>query len=250
MSNNPTDQFKISNLVDIANIGGVDIALTNSAVFMIAAVATISLFLTLSTRGRTLVPNRWQSVAEMAYEFVANTVRSTAGNDGMRFFPFVFTLFTFILMLNLFGMIPYFFTVTSHIIITFALAMLVISVVLIYGIMRHGLRFFKLFMPSGVPVPILFILTPVEIVSFLSRPVSLSLRLFANMMAGHIALKLFASFIVMLGGLGFAGMLGAVLPLLVTVALTALEFLVAYLQAFIFAVLTCVYLHDALHPEH
>jgi len=206
---------------------------------------------------RALVPGRSQSVAEMLYEFVAGMIRSTAGDDGLKFFPFVFTLFAFILMGNMLGMMPYFpapgfygFTFTSHIIVTFALAMLVMLVVVGYGVIKNGLKFFKIFFPSGVP-PVLYILVfPIEVISFLSRAVTLGVRLFANMLAGHILLKVFAGFIVMLGSVGALGVLGAVAPLVMVVALTALEFLVAFLQAYVFAVLTCIYLSDALHPGH
>jgi F-type H+-transporting ATPase subunit a len=177
-------------------------------------------------------------------------VRSSAGTAGMKFFPFVFSLFMFVLVANMFGMIPFFFTVTSHIIITFALALLVFAVVIIYGFWKNGLKFLKLFVPSGVPGYVLPIVVPIEIVSFLSRPISLSVRLFANILAGHITLKVFAGFIVTLGALGWLGWLGAILPLVMTVAITALEFLVAALQAYVFAVLTSMYINDAIHPSH
>ena len=239
----PIHQFAISDIV-----GG--FGFTNSALFMVLTVALIILFLLLSTSSRRLVPTRLQAMSEMLYEFVANMVRGAAGTEGMKFFPFVFSLFMFVLIANLFGMIPFFFTVTSHIIITFALAMLVIGTVLVYGFMRNGVGFLKLFVPHGVPGYVLPIVVPIEIVSFLSRPISLSVRLFANILAGHITLKVFAGFIVSLGALGWLGFLGAVLPLVVTVALTALEFLVAALQAYVFAVLTSMYLNDAIHPSH
>lgn len=247
----PIHQFGISNLFSFGGAdGGTSIAFTNSALFMMLTVGLIAAFLILSTRGRGLVPNRAQVLSEMLYEFVANMVRQSAGTEGMKFFPFVFSLFMFVLVANLFGMFPFFFTVTSHIIVTFALALLVISVVLIYGFMRNGLGFLKLFVPSGVPAYVLPIVVPIEIVSFLSRPISLSVRLFANVLAGHITLKVFAGFIVTLGSLGVLGFLGAALPLFMTVALTALEFLVAALQAYVFAVLTAMYLNDAIHPGH
>ena len=245
----PIHQFGIEK---IFSLGGGDsgLAFTNSALFMVLTVAVITLYLFMSTRGRGLIPGRLQVLSEMLYEFVAGMVRSSAGTEGMKFFPFVFSLFMFILVANLFGMIPFFFTVTSHIIITFALAMLVISVVLIYGFMKNGFKFLKLFVPSGVPAYVLPIVVPIEVVSFLSRPISLSVRLFANILAGHITLKVFAGFIVTLAGLGWLGFLGAALPLFMTVALTALEFLVAALQAYVFAVLTSMYLNDAIHPSH
>ncbi len=251
MAADPIAQFQIKKIVTLGHIGGHEIALTNSAVFMIAAVSLILGLTYLATTSRRLVPGRLQSVAELTYEFVANTVRSTAGNDGMRFFPLVFSLFTFVLVLNLLGMIPGFFTVTSHIAVTGALAVLVILVVIIYGIYKNGLKFFKLFWPSGVPLFIMPLMTLIEILSFLSRPLSLSVRLFANMLAGHITLKVFASFIGLLAtSLGVAGWLMGILPFGMLIALTALEFLVAFLQAYVFTILTCLYLNDAIHPGH
>ncbi|MBD8893040.1 F0F1 ATP synthase subunit A [Roseibium litorale] len=249
MANDPIHQFQIHKLFPI-EVGGMDFSFTNSSLFMALTVAAASAFLIFSTSGRGLVPSRMQSVSEMAYEFVAGMLRSSAGTEGMRFFPLVFSLFMFVLVANLFGMFPYFFTITSHIIVTFALAMLVILTVTIYGLMRHGLHFFSLFVPSGVPAALIPIVAPIEIISFLSRPVSLSVRLFANMLAGHITLKVFAGFVVSLSAMGAVGIFGAVLPLGMTVALTALEFLVAFLQAYVFTVLTCMYLNDALHPSH
>jgi F-type H+-transporting ATPase subunit a len=191
-----------------------------------------------------------QSIAEITYEFIADMVRQSAGEEGMRFFPFVFSLFSFILVLNMFGMIPGFFTVTSHIAVTAVLALLVFFTVIVYGLYKNGLRFFKLFIPSGIPIYIMPLIVLIEVMSFLSRPISHSVRLFANMLAGHITLKVFAGFVVMLSGFGFVGWIGAILPLGLTVALTALEFLVAFLQAYVFAILTCIYLNDALHPGH
>jgi len=186
----------------------------------------------------------------MSYEFVRDMMRSSAGNEGLRFFPLVFTLFMFILMINMIGMVPYTFTVTSHIVLTVALAMLVFLTVVIYGFWKNGLHFFNLFVPKGIPIYILPLVVIIEVMSFLSRPISHSVRLFANMLAGHITLKVFASFIIMLGGFGFVGWLGAIIPFAMTVALTALEFLVAFLQAYVFAMLTCMYLNDAIHPSH
>ena len=199
---------------------------------------------------RALVPGRLQSIAELSYEFVANTIESTAGKEGMKFFPLVFTLFMFILVANIIGLIPYTFTVTSHIIITAALALLVFVTVLVYGFYKNGLGFFRLFVPKGIPIYILPLIVFIEVLSFLSRPISHSVRLFANMLAGHITLKVFASFITLLGGLGIFGIFGAALPLALVVALTALELLVAFLQAYVFAILTCIYLNDAIHPGH
>jgi F-type H+-transporting ATPase subunit a len=251
MAVDPIEQFQIHNLFPILKIGHTDIAFTNSAAFMLAAVAGITAFLMIGTAKRSLVPSRLQSAAEIAYEFVATTVRSTAGHEGMRFFPFVFTIFMFVLTLNIFGLVPYAFTVTSHIIITAALAITVFLTVLIYGLYRHGLHFFNLFVPKGVPIYILPMIVAIEILSFISRPISHSVRLFANMLAGHIALQVFAGFIILLGtALGTIGWIGGVLPFAMIVALFALEALVAFLQAYVFAILTCIYLNDAIHPGH
>ncbi|MBN9244600.1 MAG: F0F1 ATP synthase subunit A [Mesorhizobium sp.] len=245
----PIHQFHINPIVPI-HVGGYDVSFTNSALFMVVIVVVTGLFLYFSTAGRSLVPSRLQSISEMSYEFVASMLRDAAGTHGMKFFPFVFSIFMFVMVANLIGLFPYFFSVTSHIIVTFALAMLVIGTVVIYGFAKHGFGFLKLFVPSGVPVALLPLVVSIEVVSFLSRPVSLSIRLFANMLAGHITLKVFAGFVVSLGAMGVAGMAGAVLPLAMVVALTALELLVAALQAYVFAVLTCMYLADALHPSH
>jgi F-type H+-transporting ATPase subunit a len=250
MAADPIHQFQIKNIATIGEIGGVEIAFTNSAAFMLAAVAVTAGGLVLATAGRALVPGRVQSIAEITYEFIADMVRQSAGEEGMRFFPFVFSLFSFILVLNMFGMIPGFFTVTSHIAVTAVLALLVFFTVIVYGLYKNGLRFFKLFIPSGIPIYIMPLIVLIEVMSFLSRPISHSVRLFANMLAGHITLKVFAGFVVMLSGFGFVGWIGAILPLGLTVALTALEFLVAFLQAYVFAILTCIYLNDALHPGH
>jgi len=215
---------------------------------MVVAVGLISAFLIMSMRGRSLVPTRMQSIAEVFYEFVANTVRENVGQEGMKFFPLVFSLFVFVLICNLIGMVPGGFTVTSHIVVTAALALLVIGIVIVYGVATQGTHFLKLFVPD-VPAPLLVLMVPIEVISFLSRPLSLSVRLFANMLAGHIALKIFAGFV---GSLLAAGVWGIIspLPLFLTIALTALEVLVAVLQAYVFAVLTCVYLHDAVHGAH
>jgi F-type H+-transporting ATPase subunit a len=245
----PIKQFELVPIVPI-KIGTGDFSFTNSALHMFIIVGVTAAFLLLSTSGRRLVPTRMQSMAELAYEFVAGTVRQTAGTDGMRFFPLVFSLFMFVLFANLIGMIPGAFTVTSHVIITAALALLVISTVIIYGIMKHGTHWFALFAPSGLPKAILPVIVVIEVISFLSRPISLSLRLFGNMTAGHIALKVFAGFVVAMAGAGALGMVGAVLPVFMITALTALELLVAVLQAYVFTILTCIYLNDALHPGH
>lgn len=247
----PIAQFQIKKIVTLGHIGGHEIAITNSSLFMMAAVAIIVGLAYLATSRRGVVPGRVQSLVELTYEFVADTVRSTAGNEGMRFFPFVFSIFTFVLVLNLLGLIPGFFTVTSHIAVTGALAVLVILIVIVYGIYKNGLKFFKLFFPSGVPLFIMPLITLIEVLSFLSRPLSLSVRLFANMLAGHITLKVFASFIGLLAtSLGVAGWLLGILPFGMLIALTALELLVAFLQAYVFTILTCLYLNDAIHPGH
>jgi F-type H+-transporting ATPase subunit a len=235
-------QFEINRLMDL-EIFGLDASFTNSSLFMVLGAGLIVGFLALSMNGRSLVPTRMQSIAELSYEFVANMVRENVGQAGMRYFPFVFTLFMFILVLNLIGLIPYTFTVTSHIIVTFALAAMVFLVVTAIGFARHGLGYLRLFVPDGVPIWLMPLIVPIELISYLIRPVSLSVRLFANMMAGHTMLKVFAGFIVSLGVFGIA-------PLLFTIAFTGLEFVVAFLQAFIFAVLTCIYLNDAVNMHH
>jgi F-type H+-transporting ATPase subunit a len=246
----PIHQFGIVNLFDLGTIGGVHFAFTNSALFMLVGVAAIAALLILGTSRRAVVPGRVQALAEISYEFVANMLRESAGTDGMRFFPFVFSIFMFVLVMNVLGLVPYFFTVTSHIVITGALAAGIILLVILYGFYRNGVGFMRLFIPQGVPGYLLPLVVLIEILSFLSRPISLSVRLFANMLAGHITLKVFASFILMLGAFGVAGWLGAIIPFFMTVALTALEVLVAFLQAYVFAILTSMYLNDALHPSH
>lgn len=260
----PIEQFEINKLMEWMP-GGVDLSFTNASAYMVlGSVLVIALFWIGASKAQ-IVPSRLQSVAEIGYGFVADMVRGTAGEEGLKFFPFVFTLFFFILMANLIGMVPYAFTTTSHIVVTGALALLVIAIVIGYGLWRNGLNFFKLFAPAGAPLPIYLILVPIEVISFISRPLTLALRLFANMLAGHIMLKLFAGFAAGLGAIalsgqmggesvGFMGQLGlgsvGALSFIMTVALNALEFLVAGLQAYIFAILTCVYLNDALHPVH
>jgi F-type H+-transporting ATPase subunit a len=250
MAVDPIHQFQIHKIFTIGHIGGQEIAFTSSSAYMFLAVAVIALLMIGGSAGRQLVPGRIQSVAELSYEFVASMIRSTAGSEGMRFFPLVFSIFMFICVSNVIGIIPYAFTVSSQLIVTAAMALFVFFLVLFYGLYRNGLKFFKLFVPSGVPIFIMPIVVPIEVISFLLKPISHSVRLFANMLAGHIALKVFASFIVMLGALGILGVFGAVLPLGLTIALTALELLVAFLQAYVFAILTCIYLNDALHPGH
>jgi F-type H+-transporting ATPase subunit a len=237
-------------MVPMVTMGGHQIAFTNSALYMLIIVAVVSTLLIGATARRAVVPGRLQSIAEMSYEFVAKTVRDSAGNEGMRFFPFVFTLFMFVLAANLIGLIPYSFTVTSQLVVTAALALTVFVIVVGYGFWRNGLHFFNLFVPKGVPKVILPAIVAIEILSFVSRPVSHSVRLFANMLAGHITLQVFAGFVIMLAGFGVLGIFGAVLPLAMVVMLSALELLVAVLQAYVFAILTCIYLNDAIHPGH
>jgi len=237
---NPIEQFTIRPLVEI-NLGGIDATFTNAGAFMLLTVASVTLFLTLSMRGRALVPGRWQSMAELSYEFIAGLLRDNVGSEGRRFFPFVFTLFMFILFANMLGLMPYSFTITSHIIVTFILAMVVFIGVTVVGLLRHGVKFFSYFVPSGVPMAVLPLMIPIEIISYLSRPISLSVRLFANMTAGHIMMKVFAGFVIPLG------IFGGWAPLGVDVLLVGFEFLVAFLQAYVFTVLTCLYLHDAIH---
>ncbi len=249
MATDPIHQFQIVNFFPVAKIGNTEIAFTNSAAYMVAAVAVISIFLIAGAGRRALVPGRVQSVAELTYEFVASTIKSTAGHEGMKFFPFVFTLFTFILTVNIIGLIPYTFTVTTHIVITATLALSVFLTVLVYGFWKNGLHFFNLFVPKGIPIYILPLIVFIEVLSFVSRPISHSVRLFANMLAGHITLQVFGGFVLLLASGGVWALL-APIPLTATVAMFALELLVACLQAFVFSVLTCVYLNDAIHPGH
>lgn len=235
----PLEQFEIKPIVRIL-IEGVDLSFTNSAMWMVIAVAAVYWFVVLGTRQHSLVPGRLQSLVELSYEFVAGLVRDNAGKEGMRFFPLIFTLFMFIFMGNLLGMIPGSFTFTSHIIVTFFMALCVWVGVTIYGFYLHGARFLTFFAPSGAPAYMLPLLVPIEILSYCVRPISLSVRLFVNMMAGHTMMKVFAGFIIALGVFGVA-------PLAIAVALTGFEFAVAFLQAYVFTVLTCLYLHDAIH---
>ena len=250
MQVDPIHQFNIEKWFTIGTLGSREIAFTNSAMFMLIAVVGIAVLMLGFTHSRALVPGRLQSLAEISYEFVADTLRSATGEAGMKFFPFVFTIFMFVLFANMLGLLPYAFTVTSHIIITAALALLVFLTVIVYGFWKNGLRFFKLFVPSGVPVYILPFVVAIEVLSFFSRPISHSVRLFANMLAGHITLKVFGGFVTMIASVGIAGWFGAALPVLMIVILTALELLVAFLQAYVFAILTCIYLNDAIHPGH
>lgn len=235
----PLEQFEIHQIYPV-HIGHYDVSFNNSAVFMVGIVLLLSFFMIGGMSRATLVPGRWQLMVESAYEFVANMINDTAGAEGRKYFPFVFTLFMFILFSNLIGIIPFTFTVTSHIIVTFAFAAFVFLGVTLIGFAKHGTHFLKFFVPSGVPIVMLPLLVVIEVISYLTRPLSLSVRLFANMMAGHTMLKVFGGFVVTLGIWG-------ILPLTFIVALTGLEIVVALLQAYVFAVLTCIYLNDALH---
>ena len=235
----PVEQFKLRSLVPF-ELGGVDLSYTTSSLWMTITVVGVTVFLTLSMRGGRLVPGRWQSMAEMSYEFIANMIRENVGAEGRKYFPFIFTLFMFILVGNLVGMIPFAYTFTSQIIVTFAMAATIFIGVTVIGLVRHGLHFFSLFVPSGTPLILAPLLIPIEVISYFVRPVSLSVRLFANMMAGHTMMKVFGGFTVLLGVLGVA-------PIILLVALTGFEIMVAVLQAYVFTVLTCLYLNDAIH---
>ena len=235
----PLSQFEIKRWVPI-EIGDVDVSLTNSAAFMLLTVVAIGVFLILGMRRPAMVPGRWQSMVELSYVFIANLLRNTVGKEGRPYFPFIFTVFMFVLVGNLIGMVPYGFTFTSHIIVTFTMAMVVFLGVTVIALIKHKMHFFTFFMPPGVPLIMAPLLVPIEIISYLSRPMSLSVRLFANMLAGHTLLKVFAGFVVALGLFG-------VFPLAFVVVLTGLEIVIAFLQAFVFTILTCLYLNDALH---
>ena len=235
----PLEQFVIKTLVPL-KVGGVDVSFTNSALFMTIAVVVASSFLVLGMRSSAIVPGRWQVAVELAYEFIAGLLKDTIGQEGRRYFPIIFTLFMFVLLGNLLGMLPYSFTFTSHIAVTFAMAILIFISVTILGFARHGMHFFSFFAPPGTPVYMLPLLIPIEVISYLSRPISLSVRLFANMLAGHTLIKVIAGFIAVLGVAG-------IMPLALVVALTGLEILIAFLQAYVFAILTCLYINDAIH---
>lgn len=235
----PLEQFEIHILKPI-DVGGINASFTNASLFMAIAVVAVTAFLVLGMRRAAVIPGRWQSMAEILYEFVAGMIRDNAGHGAKAYFPFIFTLFMFILFANLIGLIPGSFAVTSHIIVTFALAAVVFLGVTLIAIAKHRLKFFSYFLPPDTPLYMAPLLVPIEVISYLARPVTLALRLFANMMAGHTMLHVFAGFVVLLGLFGIA-------PLAVIIALYVLELLVALLQAYVFAILTCLYLHDALH---
>lgn len=239
MADSPLEQFKIVTIQEL-QLGGIDISYTNSALWMTIAVAVSTLFFTLLIRKRGTIPTRGQALAEMMYGAVANMVRDNVGSGGQPYFPFIFTLFIFVLFGNLLGMVPGSFTFTSHIAVTFAMAAVIFVAVTIIGIAKHGTRFGTLFFPHGAPLWTAVILIPIELVSYLSRPISLSVRLFANMTVGHVILKVIGGFVVALGVFG-------IIPFAGLVAITALEFMIAVIQAYVFAILSCIYLHDALH---
>lgn len=235
----PLEQFEIKPLADMA-IGGVDVSFTNSAVWMVIAAVLVTGFMTLSMRRGALVPGRWQGAAEVMYEFVANMLKDNVGSAGRKYFPFVFTLFMFVLFGNLLGMIPGSFTFTSHIAVTFAMALVIFIGVTVIGFVRHGTHYLRMFFPEGAPIATAIILIPIEIISYFSRPFSLAIRLFANMTVGHIMLKVIGGFV------GLIGILG-VLPFALLTGITVLEFGIAALQAYVYTILTCIYLHDAIH---
>ena len=244
MAANPMQQFKVKTIGPKIELGNLDISFTNSSLFMVLVVLSIISFFIIATKNKSLIPNKLQLIAEMIYEFVAKMINDTAGQDARPYFPFILSLFLFVLFSNMIGMIPYSFTITSHIVVTFALAIVIFFGVTIIGFLKHGIKYLELFVPKGVPKLLLPLIIVIEIISYLSRPISLSVRLFANMMAGHTMLKVFGGFVVSLG------LVGGWLPLGFSVALTGLEILVAFLQAYVFAILTCIYLNDALHLHH
>ena len=235
----PIEQFEIKNILDL-DLGIVNASFTNSALLMVIAVGLITLLLVMGVRRRSLVPGRWQSIVELAYDFVASMIRTNVGSDGRPYFPFIFSLFMFILFGNMLGMLPYSFTFTSHLAVTLGMALVVFIGTTVIAFAKHGFRFFSFFLPHGTPWYVAPLLVPIEILSYFTRPVSLSLRLFANMTAGHTLLKVFGGFIVAMGVAG-------IIPAAAVVALTGLELVVAFLQAYVFAILSCIYLNDALH---
>ena len=235
----PLEQFEIKPLAELS-VAGIDISFTNSALWMVIAAVLVTGFMTLSMRRGALVPGRWQGSAEVMYEFVANMLKDNVGSAGRKYFTFVFTLFMFVLFGNLLGMIPHSFTFTSHIAVTFAMALVIFLGVTVIGFMRHGTHYLRMFFPEGAPIATAIILIPIEIISYFSRPFSLAIRLFANMTVGHIMLKVIGGFV------GLIGILG-VLPFALLTGITVLEFGIAALQAYVYTILTCIYLHDAIH---
>ncbi|WP_419252995.1 F0F1 ATP synthase subunit A [Caulobacter sp. ErkDOM-YI] len=248
----PMHQFQIQKIVELPTVTvlgqAIDLSITNSVAAMLLAATLVVVFYALASAKAAVVPGRLQTAGELLYGLVNGLTESIIGHDGKKYLPFVFTLFIFVLFANIQGMFLVF-TATSQIAVTLTLGLLVILTVVTVGFAKNGLKFFKLFAPSGVPWPLYFLLVPIEILSFLIRPVTLALRLFGNMLGGHVVLKIFAGFVVAMGGMGVLGWAGAALALSSVVALTALEFMVAFLQAFVFAVLTCVYLNDVVHLD-
>ena len=244
MATNPMHQFNVYKIGPEIKINGIDLSFTNASLFMLISAISISIFLLLGTKDKKIIPGKFQLLSEMLYNFISKMISDTAGKKAKPYFPFIFSLFIFVLFCNMVGMLPYSFTVTSHIIVTLAFAMFIFIGVTILGFIIHGFKYLKIFVPSGVPIVLLPIIMVIEIISYLSRPVSLSVRLFANMMAGHTMLKVFGGFVISLG------LVAGWLPLTFSVALTGLEILVAFLQAYVFAILTCIYLNDALNLHH
>ena len=244
MATNPMHQFNVYKIGPEIKINGIDLSFTTASLFMLISAISISIFLLLGTKDKKIIPGKFQLLSEMLYNFISKMISDTAGKKAKPYFPFIFSLFIFVLFCNMVGMLPYSFTVTSHIIVTLAFAMFIFIGVTILGFVIHGFKYLKIFVPSGVPVVLLPIIMIIEIISYLSRPVSLSVRLFANMMAGHTMLKVFGGFVISLG------LVAGWLPLTFSVALTGLEILVAFLQAYVFAILTCIYLNDALNLHH
>jgi len=244
MALNPMHQFEVFRIGPEIKLGAINLSFTNASLFMLISALSILFLLFIGSKKKLLIPTKVQLISEMSYSFVAKMINETAGANAKNFFPFIFTLFMFVLFCNMVGMLPYSFTVTSHIIVTFVLAALIFVGVTIIGFVKHGIKYLELFVPKGVPMLLLPLIIIIEIISYLSRPVSLSVRLFANMMAGHTMLKVFGGFVISLG------LLGGWLPLGFSVALTGLEVLVAFLQAYVFAILTCIYLNDALNLHH
>ena len=246
---NPVQQFEITPLVPL-EISGYDISFTNSSLWMAFALIISTLYFTISMRKKSLVPNRAQAFSEMAYEMVANMIRENIGSRGRQYFPLIFTLFILVLLGNVLGLLPYSFTYTSHIIVTAALALMIFFMVIIIGIYRHGLHFFSLFLPPGVPILMLPLIVPIEIMSFIIRPITLSVRLFANMVAGHIMIKVIAGFSVMMASIGTIGVLAGIIPMMFNSVIIGFELLIAALQAYVFAILSCVYLKDTIEINH
>ncbi len=244
MATNPMEQFNVHKIGPEIKLGNIDLSFTNSSMFMLISAFAVCVILSLGTKDKKIVPNKFQLISELIYNFVAKMISDTAGSKAKPFFPFIFSLFMFVLLCNMIGMLPYSFTVTSHIIVTMVMALFIFIAVTIVGFYKHGIKYLTLFVPKGVPIILLPLITIIEIISYLSRPISLSVRLFANMMAGHTMLKVFGGFVVSLG------VLGGWIPLGFSVALTGLEILVAFLQAYVFSILTCIYLNDALNLHH